>query len=114
MATARAGVGAVNCVALGEDWFFRFWEDGHEVGGVDGPVWHAYHLKGLAPGYFVGNIAVNLGGDLSPASESLWFPFPGTKEVQRVAYISLVGGKVEHFKGSQSRRTLASTGRPAS
>lgn len=95
--TARSGVGAVNCVSLGEHWFFRFWKDGHRVSSVDGPVWHAYRLDNLARGYFVSNLAVNLGDQLSEAGESLWFPIPGTKEARRVAYISLTGGTVEHF-----------------
>jgi hypothetical protein len=93
------GLGAVNCVALGKTDFFRYREDGHSVGSVDGAVWHSYKLKQLAPGYFVSNLAVHLGGKLSGASESLWFPIAGplNKEQRRVMYASLARRTVEYF-----------------
>lgn len=48
--------GVVEILSLGQDTFVKWWKHPPR-GGIDRPYdrWHAYQLKGLSAGYFIGN-----------------------------------------------------------
>ncbi len=73
-----------SCVACGPDIFIRRWTNSRSeaVGVVDGPAWHSYYMRDLAPAYFVGNLV----DAVSPVPDSyskVWFPIPDGKETTR-------------------------------
>jgi hypothetical protein len=85
------------CVACGPNIFIRRWDNSrNEVAGVvDGPAWHSYYMKQLAPAYFVGNLI----DAISPISDSyvkVWFPISDGKETVRRWYLE-PGGHPQMF-----------------
>lgn len=88
----------INCIALGQDNFFRFWHKGRDVSSpVDGPVWHSYGLSELAFAYFLGNVVFDLSWERAMKSQYAWFPIEGGKEQKRKYYIGIGGGQVNNF-----------------
>ena len=93
-------VGAINCIAVGESLFVRFFPTGHPGSGEDAvPMWHSYQIKDLAKAYFVSNLITHLTPDLNSASLDAWYPISGTKEVYRLHYAKLYEGTVASFAG---------------
>jgi hypothetical protein len=100
---------AVNWVAFGPNRFFRFWEHGLRQAGspIDGPVWHAYGLMGLAYSYFLSNVVWELtmqdlrqqGRYVPGSTEQMWFPLEedGGKENYRKSYVPLAHGDPQKF-----------------
>lgn len=81
----------INCIALGENLFVRFWEDGRIVSSrMDAHVWHSYELTQLARGYFLGNLVWAVCPS-DPAMQYMWFPVENGKESQRRFYCGLTG-----------------------
>lgn len=85
----------INCVAIGNQLFARFWPEGHPGSGLEnGPMWHSYELDNLAQPYFISNLISHLSPLLQ---EDAWFPIPGTKEVHRRHYARLGRDRVDRF-----------------
>jgi hypothetical protein len=108
---------AINWVAFGPKWFFRFWNNGEDIQSrCTGPVWHSYELEdGLAYAYFLSNAMWDtsyyvyhttgrmslLDSQTTTLQETLnrqtshtdmqfaWFPIEGGKEQFRKHCISL-------------------------
>ncbi len=99
-ATQHAQERAIDCVAIGQDTFVHFWSKGrHEVGSpVSGPVWHSYRIVGLAPAYFVSNVALYLCPQTPEDAQRAWFPIEGGKESKRCFYAAMDGDTVEEFE----------------
>lgn len=92
--------GAINCVAVGESLFVRFWPKGYLGSGVDAvPMWHSYQLQDLAKAYFVSNLISHLTPDPNLAFSDAWFPIIDTKEVHRLHYAKLSERTVASFAG---------------
>ena len=81
----------INCVAIGNNRFYRFWDDGRDVDSVAGPVWHSYRINNLAPAYFICNYVAELNTNIPNNELAAWFPIPGTKERYRQHAITLEG-----------------------
>lgn len=80
----------INCIAIGENVFIRFWQDGNDVDSLAGPVWHSYDLSRLAQGYFLGNLIWAVSPS-NPATQYIWFPAENGKESRRRYYCGLKG-----------------------
>lgn len=80
--------GRVNCVACGQNDFFRYWSEQENSQGrtpqpMDGAFWRSYSLGGLAPSYFVGNLLSSLSPPGRGMHDYAWFPEEGGKEGHR-------------------------------
>jgi hypothetical protein len=92
--------GAINCVAVGDSLFVRFWPTGHPRSGVEAvPMWHSYTLLDLAKAYFVSNLISHLSPGLNDVSSDAWFPIQNTKEPFRSYYAKLSERVVVPFAG---------------
>ena len=81
----------INCIAIGENVFIRFWQEGNDVDNAySGPVWHSYDLPRLAQGYFLGNLVWAVSPS-DPATQYIWFPAENGKESRRRYYCGLTG-----------------------
>ena len=88
----------INCIALGQDNFFRFWQRGRDVSSpVDGPVWHSYELRELSFAYFLGNVVFDLSWERAMKSKYAWFPIEGGKEKKRKYYIGIGDRQINDF-----------------
>ena len=82
--------GAINWVSFGPNLFFRFWENGADVGSpYRGPVWHSYDLRALGHAYFVSNVIWDISRNDSITMQFAWFPIEGGKERYRKFFISI-------------------------
>ena len=79
----------INCVSYGKDLFIRHLETGSVVSSpVQDSVWHSYHLRSMAPAYFVGNVVDSISLVDRRTSSFAWFPIPDGKEAKRVFYLA--------------------------
>lgn len=93
---------AVNCISGGASKFIRFWKNGTEANSpVEGPVWHAYDLEGLAPAYFLSNLVWHVTPGMQRDMQYAWFPIEGGKETRRRWYIPLSGGEAKEFEDKE-------------
>lgn len=91
-------LGVINCVAIGENKFVRYWERGHSSSNLgQDPIWHSYELHGLSHAYFVSNLISHLSPNLNDSSSEAWFPVSGSKEVHRSLYAKLAENEVRTF-----------------
>lgn len=82
----------INCIALGEDTFIRYWyrrtyADGNEYK----RRWHLYHMPGLAFGYFISNVVSRISSGIPENVQLAWFPIPDGKESVRTHFADLNG-----------------------
>lgn len=97
--TASDPLGVINCVAIGEDKFVRYWESGHSQSQLpQESVWHAYVLTGLSQPYFISNLISHLSPNLTGDNAEAWFPIAGSKEVHKTKYAMLAGTGVRDFE----------------
>ena len=91
-------MGVINCVAIGENKFVRFWKHGHSTSklGKD-PAWHSYDLKNLSHAYFVSNLISHISPNFDDISSEAWFPVTGSKEIHRSLYAKLAGNETIEF-----------------
>jgi hypothetical protein len=86
----------INCLAFGENHFYRFWINGAIVSSiVNDAVWHSYELQDLAQAYFISNLVWNVCDDMPERAQFAWFPIENGKETRRRSYISLNDDSVE-------------------
>ncbi|AOY75359.1 DUF6602 domain-containing protein [Clostridium formicaceticum] len=82
-------VGKVNHIAIGENQFIKFWEEGNPSLNNGNPCMSLYELSNLSFSYFITNcieITYLLSKDYQDNTDNLgWFLYPieGTKETQR-------------------------------
>jgi hypothetical protein len=88
---------AVNCIAIGNSRFIRFWPTGHPVSSVVGAAWHSYEITALAHAYFASNLVSFLSPGEGATSTDAWFPIQNTKEVHRQSYAKLGEEQVHSF-----------------
>lgn len=96
--TSNDPLNAINCIAIGEHKFIRYWVNGHSENNLgQEPVWHAYDLSSLAQPYFISNLISHLSPSFSEDSAEAWFPIAETKEVHKTKYAMLSGYDVVNF-----------------
>lgn len=87
-----AGVGrtrrVVNCVALGQNLFARYWECRPEGPQRQADIYRAYRLPEMAPAYFVHNIFEALCAESVLTNNHIWYPAQG-KEMYQLGEIAL-------------------------
>jgi len=89
----------INCVTVGENMFFRFWENGHPQSGIgEIPVWHSYKINSFSMAYFIGNIVAFLSLIFTNMASDAIFPIEDTKENKRESYIKLNDSKIHSFE----------------
>lgn len=90
--------GIINCISIGENIFFRFWENGHPMANIGRePVWHSYEIKNLSHAYFISNLVAYLSTSFTQNSADAWFPIPNTKERHKMYYAKLSETEVHKF-----------------
>lgn len=82
----------IQCIALGQYQFVRFWDFSPSAGRRRYKKWHAYDLDGNAPGYFVHNVIEHLFPNSVLANNSVWYPAEG-KELRKVDEIQKENGQ---------------------
>lgn len=88
----------INCVAIGENKFIRYWENGHSQSGLGNePVWHAYDLRDLAHPYLISNLVSHLSPRYEEESAEAWFPISGGKEIHKTKFAFLTDTNVRSF-----------------
>jgi hypothetical protein len=88
----------INCVAIGDQLFVRFWENGHSQSSPEtSPMWHSYQLHKLAHSYFISNLIEHLSSGFLPEGEQAWFPIPNSKENHKKYYAKLGDNTVYPF-----------------
>ncbi|MEN8258710.1 MAG: DUF6602 domain-containing protein [Thermodesulfobacteriota bacterium] len=89
----------INCVAIGENKFVRFWEHGHSTSNLgQDPIWHSYDLRDLSHAYFVSNLISHLSPNFDDISSEAWFPVTGSKEIHRSLYAKLADNVAFEFQ----------------
>ena len=89
----------INCVAIGDKLFVRFWENGHSTSSPErSPMWHSYQLEKLAHSYFVSNLISHLSSGFLPEIEEGWFPTYNSKEDYKQHYAKLGDNAVYPFR----------------
>ena len=89
----------INCVAIGDELFVRFLENGHLVSSPEkSPIWHSYQLSKLAHSYFVSNLIAHLSLGFLPEIEEAWFPIYNSKENHKKYYAKLNDKEVYFFR----------------
>ena len=85
--------GNVNHLALGENYFIKYWEDGSPN---DEPrnKYRLYKIEGLAFGYFISNLIedihlVHCGESIPENLRNVFYPITETKEPHKIADIFL-------------------------
>ena len=82
----KASMGLVNHIALGPNYFVRYWESRKHLPGISvkGPFYQKYKLLNLSFSYFISNL-LHIVSDVEP-NDRYWFSFPieGTKERHRL------------------------------
>lgn len=91
-------LGAINCVAIGENKFVRYWATGHSQSQLpQEPVWHAYELNSLSQPYFISNLISHLSPSFTEDHAEAWFPISESKEIHKTKYATLTGNEVRDF-----------------
>lgn len=75
----------VHCICLGDSKFIRYWNIDPEKNRI-ADRWHAYELKGMAPGYFIHNVVEQICPQSVAQNQSLWYPREG-KESHKIGEI---------------------------
>ncbi|GIU24269.1 hypothetical protein L2719_06455 [Shewanella schlegeliana] len=99
--TANDPAGAINCVAIGENKFIRFWENGHRQSRLEQrPIWHSYELNSLAHSYFISNIIEQCSETIDDHRAQTLFPLRGEfgKEQLRSHYAFLGESSIAQFE----------------
>jgi len=87
--------GVINCIAIGEDKFVRYWEHSHSKNTLgQEPIWHSYKLVELSHAYFVSNLVSHLSPNFNDISSAAWFPVAGSKEIYGSLYAKLAGNEI--------------------
>jgi len=90
--------GVINCVSIGENMFFKFWEKGYPNSEDGLSVWHSYEIHSLSIAYFIGNIVAFLSAIFTEMASDALFPIKGTKENKRKLFIKLNETEVHPFE----------------
>ncbi len=100
MASEGNELKVINWIALGEDRFFQFWEDGKidATDSVKGAVWYSYELKKMSHPYFLSNIIWAITKHEDRLFGEVWFPIDMSREAFRRHYMSLDGKSHGVFK----------------
>lgn len=80
----------IDHVALGGGLFCKWWTLTPRPPYRDHQSWHAYHLEGMAAGYFLHNLLMHLSPDAQQLDDEAWFP-DESKEVRLVGARQLDG-----------------------
>lgn len=99
--TGSDPLGCINCVAIGEDIFIRYWENGHRQSGLQQQaIWHSYTLKGLSHPYLISNVIEHCTGQIDEQQAQALYPLRGEygKEALRSRYAFLGQETVEQFE----------------
>ena len=86
----------INCLCFGPSAFVRYWHCSPQDHRVPVDQWHAYHVEGVAPAYFLHNVVEHLCSRSVYDNEDLWFPAQG-KEPYKVAEMPIK--EAEHAPG---------------
>ncbi len=84
----------IDCISLGPNIFIKFW--GKFPQSPDKVGWVVYNLKGLAPGYFIGNLIAEI-SKTSVEDDRHLFPIQEGKERYRTKYILRGENQVRTF-----------------
>ena len=79
----------INGIACGNDYFIRYWSKGeYELGdsldALGSEFWRSYHLEGLSPSYFIGNLVDAMCNIDRKETGSTWFAYREGKRAYMV------------------------------